>query len=110
MLIHAWSKSVAIIKAEHGGAQVVPHQDGCTSLTDLPSCTTFWYALEDANSENGCLAIAPRSHRVVPIKERCRRDENRMPTYETRKPLFAHVLGVSADVPEPIRDEKGDFV
>lgn len=103
-------QSLVIIKAEHVGAQVEPHQDGCTSFTDPPSCATFWYALEDANSENGCLAVAPGSHRVMPITGRCRREENGMPKFEPQEPIFADVHGVSADAPLPERDEEGELV
>ena len=103
-------QSLVIIKAEHVGAQVVPHQDGCTSYTDPPSCATFWYALEDANAGNGCLAVVPGSHRVTPITRRCRQDEHGMPSFEPQEPIFAEIQGVSAEAPELKRDEEGEHV
>lgn len=30
----------------------------------------FWYALEDATVENGCLSFLPGSHRWAPVKQR----------------------------------------
>jgi phytanoyl-CoA hydroxylase len=104
-------QSLVIVKAAHVGAKVVPHQDGCTSFTDPPSCTTFWYALEDADANNGCLAVAPGSHRVTPIPRRCRKDVNGMPEFEMlEKPIQAVISAVSDDAPAPLRDESGEFV
>jgi ectoine hydroxylase-related dioxygenase (phytanoyl-CoA dioxygenase family) len=103
-------QSLVIVKAAHVGGEVVPHQDGCTSFTDLPSCATFWYALENAKLENGCLQIVPGSHRVTPVTGRCRKQENGMPEFEDWEPVFADISGVPADAPEPMTIEKGDFV
>lgn len=33
-----------------------------------------------------------------------------MPKFESWEPLFADIQGVSADAPNPVRDEEGDFV
>ncbi|KAF2830261.1 phytanoyl-CoA dioxygenase, partial [Ophiobolus disseminans] len=104
-------QSLVVVKAAEVGRRVVPHQDGCTSFTDPPSCTTFWYALEDADANNGCLAVVPGSHRVAPIIRRCRGDEKGMPEFEALKePIFADIHGVSADAPTPEKNDKGDFV
>ncbi|KAJ4340933.1 hypothetical protein N0V95_007365 [Ascochyta clinopodiicola] len=104
-------QSLVIVKAAHVGAKVVPHQDGCTSFTDPPSCATFWYALEDADAQNGCLAVAARSHLVTPITRRCRADAEGMPVFEPlEEPVFADVKGVSDGVAPPERDEDGNLV
>jgi ectoine hydroxylase-related dioxygenase (phytanoyl-CoA dioxygenase family) len=103
-------QSLVVVKAAHVGAEVVPHQDGCTSFTEPPTNTTFWFALEDANKENGCLAVAPGSHRVTPIPKRCRVDEKGLPVFEMlEKPILADVEGVSHDAPAPERNEDGEF-
>jgi len=104
-------QSLVVVKAAHVGTKVIPHQDGCTSFTDPPSNTTFWYALEDANKENGCLAVAPGSHRVTPISKRCRVDEKGLPVFEMLEvPISAHVEGVSDCAAAPERRDNGDFV
>ena len=83
-------QSLVVTKASRVGTKVVPHQDGCSSFTDPPSCVTFWYALEDATAENGCLMVKPGSHRTEPIKRRCRVNENGFPEFvPTETPLYA---------------------
>lgn len=47
-----------------------PHQDSTFLYTDPPSAVGFWYALEDATAENGCLSFAAGSHRRAPIRSR----------------------------------------
>jgi len=104
-------QSLVIVKAAQVGAKVVPHQDGCSGFTNPPSCTTFWYALEDATTANGCLAVAPGSHRSRPLTRRCRRDKNGLPEFvELDKPVHATVDGVSTDTAIQQKDENGDLV
>jgi len=38
--------------------------------TDPPSAVGFWYALEDATAENGCLSFLKGSHRWAPLEKR----------------------------------------
>jgi phytanoyl-CoA hydroxylase len=54
---------------EIGGA-VPPHQDSTFLYTDPPSAVGFWYALEDATRENGCLSFWPGSHRWSAVERR----------------------------------------
>jgi phytanoyl-CoA hydroxylase len=104
-------QSLVVVKAAQVGVEIVPHQDGCSGFTNPPSCTTFWYALEDANTENGCLAVAPGSHRVQALRRRCKQNDTGVPSFvDLEKPVFANVEGVSADAPMPVKNEKGDFV
>jgi ectoine hydroxylase-related dioxygenase (phytanoyl-CoA dioxygenase family) len=49
---------------------VPPHQDSTFLYTDPPSAVGFWYALEDATLENGCLSFLPGSHRWAGIERR----------------------------------------
>lgn len=44
------------------GGEVVPHQDNTFLVTDPPTATGLWLALEDATMENGCLFVLPGSH------------------------------------------------
>lgn len=105
-------QSLIIIKAAEVGAKVVPHQDGWSSFTDPPSCTTFWYALEDSNAENGCLSVVPGSHRTEPIRKRYRNDgTGKSETVFLEKPIFAAGGDDDdADRQSLTRDESGKFV
>ncbi|KAK4168089.1 phytanoyl-CoA dioxygenase [Cladorrhinum sp. PSN259] len=63
-------QSMVICKQPEIGAAVPPHQDSTFLYTDPPSAVGFWYALEDATLENGCLSFLPGSHRWAPIERR----------------------------------------
>jgi phytanoyl-CoA hydroxylase len=63
-------QSMVILKQPEIGGAVPPHQDSCFLYTDPPSAVGFWYALEDATLENGCLSFLPGSHRWAPIEKR----------------------------------------
>lgn len=47
-----------------------PHQDSTFLYTDPPSAVGYWYALEDATQDNGCLSFATGSHRRAAIEKR----------------------------------------
>lgn len=64
------TQSQLIVKLAGVGGRIIPHQDGCVSFTNPPSSLTFWYALEDATPENGCLCIAAGSHLTEPLRQR----------------------------------------
>ena len=65
------TQSQIIVKSgDNNGSAIVPHQDGCISFTDPPSCLTYWYALEDSTLENGCLEVLPGSHITEPLRQR----------------------------------------
>lgn len=59
-------QSMVICKQPEIGGAVPPHQDSTFLYTDPPSAVGFWYALEDAALENGCLSFLPGSHKVSP--------------------------------------------
>lgn len=63
-------QSMIICKQPEIGGAVPPHQDSTFLYTDPPSAVGFWYALEDATPENGCLSFIPGSHKKTPIKKR----------------------------------------
>ncbi|KAK0671817.1 hypothetical protein QBC41DRAFT_244962 [Cercophora samala] len=63
-------QSMVICKQPEIGGAVPPHQDSTFLYTDPPSAVGFWYALEDATRENGCLSFLPGSHLWSPIRQR----------------------------------------
>ncbi|KAF2436505.1 phytanoyl-CoA dioxygenase [Tothia fuscella] len=69
-------QSMIICKQPEIGGAVPPHQDSTFLFTDPPSAVGFWYALEDATVENGCLSFAAGSHKRSPITQRFVRKEN----------------------------------
>ena len=56
-------QSMYIFKQPHIGGEVGCHQDATFLYTDPVSVTGFWFAIEDATLENGCLWAAPGGHR-----------------------------------------------
>jgi phytanoyl-CoA hydroxylase len=62
-------QSMLIFKQPRIGGEVVWHQDSSFLITDPPSVVGFWWALEDATRDNGCLWVAPGAHRS-PLRER----------------------------------------
>jgi hypothetical protein len=62
--------SMVICKQPEIGGAVPPHQDSTFLYTDPPSAVGFWYALEDATLENGCLSFLPGSHRWAAVERR----------------------------------------
>jgi phytanoyl-CoA hydroxylase len=57
-----WQSQV-IFKQAHIGGEVSWHQDASFFVTDPQTVTTFWFALEDATLDNGCLWVEPGGHR-----------------------------------------------
>ncbi len=56
-------QSQLIFKQPHIGGEVGWHQDASFFVTTPHSVTTFWFALEDATLDNGCLWVEPGGHR-----------------------------------------------
>ena len=55
-------QSMVIFKQPHIGGEVVWHQDSSFLYTEPLSALGFWFALEDADLENGCLWALPGEH------------------------------------------------
>jgi hypothetical protein len=68
-------QSMVICKQPEIGGRVPPHQDSTFLYTNPPSAVGFWFALEDATIENGCLSFANGSHRRTPVDSRFVRKE-----------------------------------
>lgn len=62
-------QSMLIFKQPGIGAEVRWHQDATYFDTEPTSVTAFWFALEDATLDNGCLRVQPGGHRT-PVRER----------------------------------------
>ncbi len=56
-------QSMHIFKHPEIGGEVTCHQDSTFLYTDPMTCTGFWFALEDATLENGCLQAIPGGHK-----------------------------------------------
>ncbi len=56
-------QSMYIFKQPGIGGEVRWHQDASFFETDPITVTTFWFALEDATRDNGCLWAEPGGHR-----------------------------------------------
>jgi phytanoyl-CoA hydroxylase len=65
-------QSMYIFKAPFVGGEVTLHNDHTFLWTEPQSVTGFWFALEDATLENGCMWALPGGHRIAP-KRRFRR-------------------------------------
>jgi phytanoyl-CoA hydroxylase len=62
-------QSMLIFKQPRIGGEVVWHQDASFLITEPSRVVGFWFALEDATRDNGCLWVAPGAHRG-PLRER----------------------------------------
>ena len=58
-------QSMYIFKHAQIGGVVDVHQDSAFLYTQPASCVGFWFALEDAHVENGCLWAKPGGHRTT---------------------------------------------
>jgi phytanoyl-CoA hydroxylase len=57
-------QSMYIFKQPHIGGEVGCHQDATFLYTSPMTVTGFWFAVEDATLQNGCLWAAPGGHRT----------------------------------------------
>lgn len=75
-------QSMYIFKPPRIGGEVHCHQDSTFLYTEPESCTGFWFALEDATVENGCMRFIPGGHKG-PLKELHYRDAEGNMTFKT---------------------------
>ena len=61
-------QSMMIFKHARIGGKVDIHQDASFLYTEPTSCIGFWFALEDASIENGCLWAKPGGHKT-PLRD-----------------------------------------
>ena len=73
-------QSMYIFKPPRIGGEVLCHQDSTYLYTEPDSCVGFWFALEDATLENGCMQFIPGMH-TLPLRQRnYRRDDGTLVT------------------------------
>lgn len=65
-------QSMYIFKQPRIGGEVKWHQDATFFYTEPLSVVTYWFAIEDATLENGCLWVEPAGH-AGPLRERFKR-------------------------------------
>jgi len=75
-------QSMYIFKPPRIGGEVTCHQDSTFLYTEPESCIGFWFALEDATIENGCMYFIPGEHRM-PLRQLNYRQENGQFVIET---------------------------
>ena len=80
-------QSMYIFKQPKIGGEVVCHQDSTFLITEPESTVGFWFALEDANRENGCLQVASGGHKG-PLRKLFKRKNNKMKMEELSKEPF----------------------
>ena len=61
------AQSMYIFKSAKVGGEIIPHQDSSYLTTNPLTCKGFWFALDDADENNGWLWGIPGSHKTVPI-------------------------------------------
>jgi phytanoyl-CoA hydroxylase len=75
-------QSMYIFKQPSIGGEVTCHQDATFLYTEPPSVTGFWFAIEDATRENGCMWAIPGGHKIG-LKKRFVRAAGGGTTFET---------------------------
>jgi phytanoyl-CoA hydroxylase len=75
-------QSMYIFKPPRIGGEVYCHQDSTFLFTEPESCIGFWFALEDATVENGCMQFIPGGHKG-PLKELHYRGDDGKMTFKT---------------------------
>ncbi len=73
-------QSMYIFKQPRIGGEVTSHVDHTYLWTEPQSVTGFWFAIDDATLENGCMWALPGGHRL-PVKHRNRLTADRKSTY-----------------------------
>jgi phytanoyl-CoA hydroxylase len=69
-------QSMYIFKQAHIGGEVTCHTDHTYLWTEPRSVVGFWFAIDDATRDNGCMWAVPGGHRL-PVRSRSRLNESR---------------------------------
>ena len=72
-------QSMYIFKQAHIGGEVTCHTDHTYLWTEPRSVVGFWFAIDDATKENGCMWAVPGGHKW-PVRSRSRLNESRTTT------------------------------
>ena len=66
-------QSMYICKQPGVGGEVDKHQDTAFLKTDPHSCHGLWLAIDSTNEKNGCIWVAPGSHKTAGLRNRFQR-------------------------------------
>ncbi|WP_108126036.1 phytanoyl-CoA dioxygenase family protein [Saccharospirillum mangrovi] len=91
-------QTMVIFKQPRIGGEVVWHQDASFFYTEPSSVLTYWFALEDATLENGCLWLDPGGQ-TGPLRERYHCDGKEM----WMVPLDATPWPTDSGTPMPVK-------
>ncbi len=97
-------QSMYIFKQPGIGGEVKWHQDATFFDTTPGSVTAFWFALEDATRDNGCLWVEPGGHRG-PLRERFVREADTV-----RMDILDSTPWPDGDAAVPVEVEAGTLV
>jgi phytanoyl-CoA hydroxylase len=92
-------QSMYIFKPPLIGGEVVCHQDSTYIYTEPESCTGFWFALEDATTENGCMYFIPGQHKGALKKRNYRVNETTLATDTLDDSPWPENLKLAAEAP-----------
>ena len=92
-------QSMYIFKPPHIGGEVVCHQDSTYIYTEPESCIGFWFALEDATLENGCMHFIPGGHKLPLKKRNYRQADGHLITETLDDTPWPEDRNVAAEVP-----------
>jgi phytanoyl-CoA hydroxylase len=92
-------QSMYIFKPPRIGGEVVCHQDSSYIYTEPESCVGFWFALEDATLENGCMQFIPGAHRMPLKKRNYRRPDGRLVTETLDETPWPEDRRIAAEAP-----------
>lgn len=91
-------QSMHIFKHPRIGGEVAWHQDATYLHTRPVTVIGFWFALDDADRDNGCLLALPGAHRG-PLRRRFHRDGDGFVTTELDPTPWPAVEPVALEVP-----------
>ena len=100
-------QTMYICKQPYIGGEVGCHQDATFLYTDPITVTGFWFAIEDATLENGCLWAQPGGHRTSLRKRFVRNVSDDGATFEV---LDASPLPSPSDGLVPLEAKAGTLV
>jgi phytanoyl-CoA hydroxylase len=93
-------QSMYIFKNPEIGGEVTCHQDATFLYTDPITVTGFWFAIEDATLENGCLWAIPGGHRS-PLTKRFVRNDPHNDNAGTSFEIYGDDISAEGAVPLP---------
>ena len=92
-------QSMYIFKPPRIGGEVVCHQDSTYIYTEPEYCVGFWFALEDATLENGCMQFIPGGHKGPLRKRNYRKPDGKLETVTLDDAPWPEDRRVAAEAP-----------